>query len=69
MSRFAQRVRALTPKEFAEAIGGLLCADTVRARCKSGEIKTVGGPGRPPYLIPASELDRFISVPACAVVA
>lgn len=52
-------LRPFTPKEFAEAIGGLRSADWVRQQCGAGEIKTISGPGRPPYLIPAAELARF----------
>ena len=52
-------VRALSPKEFSEAIGGILAPDTVRIRCLSGEIATINGPGRRPYLIPPTELERY----------
>jgi hypothetical protein len=52
-------IRAMTPKEFAEAIGGLLHPNTVRDRCKRGEIQTIGGPGRPPYLIPPTALEPY----------
>lgn len=53
------RIRPLTPKEFAEAIGGLRSADWVREQCHRGAIRTISGPARPPYLIPADELARF----------
>lgn len=52
-------VRPLTPKEFSDAIGGVLCADTIRAKCKAGEIATVNGAGRPPYFIKPTELARW----------
>jgi hypothetical protein len=51
--------RALTPKEFAEAIGQLLSAYTIREKCRSGELPTVNGPGRPPYFIPFHALGRY----------
>lgn len=44
-------LRALTPKEFSAAIGGLLTADTIREKCRRGDIATVNGPRRPPYYI------------------
>lgn len=52
-------LRPLTPKEFSEAIGGLLCADTVREKCKTGDLKTINGAGRPPYYIHPDELARY----------
>jgi len=52
-------LRPLTPKEFSEAIHGLLTADTIREKCKLGEIATVGGPGRPPYYIRPDELLKW----------
>lgn len=52
-------LRPLTPKEFSEAIHGLLTADTIREKCKTGEIATVGGPGRPPYYIKPEELLKW----------
>lgn len=53
------KVRALTPKEFSEAIGGLLSAYTIREKCRLGELPTVNGPARPPYFIRPEALARF----------
>lgn len=52
-------LRPLTPKEFSAAIGEVRSAEWVRSECASGAIRTVLGPSRRPYLIPASELGRF----------
>jgi hypothetical protein len=52
-------LRPLTPKEFSEAIGRLLSPDTIRAKCRSGEIATVSGPERPPYFIRPTELEKW----------
>lgn len=52
-------LRPLTPKEFSEAVGGLLSADTIREKCKNGELRTVNGAGRPPYFIHPDELARY----------
>lgn len=52
----------LTPKDFAAALRGLRTERWIRERCARGyrgrdRIRTIAGP---PYLIPATELDRFI---------
>lgn len=52
-------LRPFTPKEFSDVLGGLRTPDWVREQCHSGAIKTVGGAGKPPYLIPVSEAIRF----------
>lgn len=52
-------LRPLTPKEFSEAIGGLLSAYTVREKCRLGELRTVNGAGRPPYFVHPEELARY----------
>ncbi len=43
------KLRPLTPKEFSEAVGGVLSPATVRAYCRRGLLKTANG--RRPYLI------------------
>lgn len=43
------KVRPLTPKEFSEAIGGVLSPATVRDYCRRGRLPTANG--RRPYLI------------------
>lgn len=62
------QLRPLTPKEFSAAIGEMRSPDWVRQECHAGRIKTVCGAGRPPYLIPATELARF-RPPLAALVA
>jgi hypothetical protein len=54
--------RPLSPKEFAAEIGDVRSPQWVREQIAAGHIRTVD-PDAPkrPYLIPASELDRFIS--------
>lgn len=52
-------VRALTPKEFSDAIGGLLCPRTVRDYCRDGKLPTVHGAGRRPYFIRPAALRRY----------
>ncbi len=52
-------LRPLTPKEFSEAIGGLLSPKTVREKCHTGELDTVNGKGHPPYFIPPHELAKY----------
>lgn len=52
-------LRPLTPKEFSDAIGGILCADTIRERCKRGDLRTINGAGRPPYFIHPDELAKM----------
>lgn len=54
-------LRAFTPKEFSDAIGGILSADTIRERCRRGVLPTVNGPGRPPYLIKPDALAGFVA--------
>ena len=54
--------RPLTPKEFAESLGGVRSPDWIRAECNAGRIRTVNGKKRPPYLIPATELEKFGAV-------
>jgi len=50
-------VRPLSPKEFADAIGGVRTPRWVRDQCRKGELRTVNG--RRPYLITPAELARF----------
>ena len=64
-------LRALTPKEFSEAIGGLLTPETIRTMCRRGDLKVTNTPRRvrehgrsvmrirPPYYICPSELERY----------
>jgi hypothetical protein len=59
MSGARSALRALTPKEFSDAIGGLLCARTVRDYCREGRLPTVNGAGRRPYFIRPTALRRY----------
>lgn len=67
-------LRPLTPKEFSAAIGGLRGPRWVRAECarfvsEQERAKRQGRPARPvgivtltprpPYIIPAAELEKF----------
>lgn len=52
-------LRALTPKEFSDAIGGLLTPDTIREHCRRGLLPTVNGAGRRPYFIKPAALRRY----------
>lgn len=52
-------LRPLTPKEFSEAVGGLLAPCTVREKCRNGELPTVNGPKRPPYYIKPDALAPY----------
>ncbi len=54
-------LRPVTPKEFSEAIGGILTADTIREHCRTGKIKTIRGPH---YLIPWSEVEKYLPAPS-----
>ncbi len=59
MNAAGRQIRALTPKEFSEAIGGLLSAYTIREKCRLGELPTVNGPHRPPYFIRPDALAKY----------
>ena len=52
-------IRALSPKEFVAAVGGLISLKTARLWCRLGKLPTVNGPERPPYLIKAETLMKY----------
>ena len=55
--KFGVSSKTLTPAQAARVIG--CSGDTIRARCRLGEIRTVPGFTRP-YRIPLSEIDRLL---------
>jgi hypothetical protein len=52
-----RHIRAITPKEFAGALGGLVTADWVREQCSKGRIKLLKEGA--PYHIDPAELVRY----------
>lgn len=61
-------VRPLSPGEFSAFIGDVRTPEWVREEIRAGRIRTVDHPNAPrkPYLIPRSELARFMPLEVSA---